>query len=215
MPAAEARAWVSPPGKARLWTSRSGIARGAQRRQAPISGPVSGVWVTFERFSALAFCSGISKLWMLKVHKTGRSPMRVFALQCGVYRLAGAAGRQVSAAAAARFELLRAKGFAVSASTVGRILGHLVSCGPIQPVPLLRRAEAKLSGAVERTNSSWWYEFYAIYTLPDTLTELNPLIDSCQHRYNHFRPHGALHGLTPAQYLATHHGPEFPPPRMS
>ena len=227
--------------------------------------------------------------------------------------------------------LLRAEGFAVSESTVGRILRHLVARGVVQPVPILRRAKAafrrlrrphakrlpkgqsadrpgalvqldtltitlqpgtaikqltaycpharwtvakaatratstaaaafldkvladmpfpvtalqvdggaelmaafetacqdrqlplyvlppkspKLNGAVERANGSWRYEFYAVYDLPDTLAELNPLIDSFQHLYNHFRPHGALHGLTPAQYLAAHHGPEPPPSHMS
>ena len=73
----------------------------------------------------------------------------------------------------------------------------------------------KLNGAVERANASWRYEFYAVYDLPDTLTELNPLIDSFQHLHNHFRPHGALQRLTPAPYLATQHGLELPPSQMS
>jgi transposase InsO family protein len=220
--------------------------------------------------------------------------------------------------------LLRRQGFAVSESTVGRILGHLIERGVVEPVPLLRRAKAelrrrrrphakrlpkgqvadrpgslvqldtltitlqpgssikhftaycpvgrwtvakatsratstaaaafldrvlaempfpvtavqvdggsefmavfetacqakglelfvlpprspKLNGAVERANGSWRYEFYAVHDLPDTLAELNPLIHDFQHLYNTFRPHGALQGLTPAQYLATHHGLE-------
>ena len=70
-------------------------------------------------------------------------------------------------------------------------------------------------GAVERANRSWRYEFYAVYDLPDTLAELNPLIDNFQHLYNHFRPHAALCGLTPAQYLATHHSLEPPLSHMS
>ena len=73
----------------------------------------------------------------------------------------------------------------------------------------------QLNGAVERANGSWRYEFYAVHDSPDTLAELNPRIDSFQHLYNHFRPHGALQGLTPAQYLATHHGSEFPTSQMS
>ena len=227
--------------------------------------------------------------------------------------------------------LVRAEGFTVSESTVGRILRHLVARGVVQPVPILRRAKAKLerrrrpyarrlpkgqladrpgalvqldtltitlqpgssikqftaycpharwtvakatsratstaaasfldkvraempfpvaalqvdggsefmasfetacqakgvelfvlppkspklNGAVERANGSWRYEFYAVYDLPGTLAELNPLIDSFQHLYNHYRPHGALHGLTPAQHLATHHGLRPPPSQMS
>jgi transposase InsO family protein len=57
-----------------------------------------------------------------------------------------------------------------------------------------------MNGAVERCNGAWRYEFYAVYDLPRTLDELNPLIDSFQHLYNHHRPHGALGGLTPDQY---------------
>jgi transposase InsO family protein len=59
----------------------------------------------------------------------------------------------------------------------------------------------EINGAVERCNSSWRYEFYAVYDLPTRLDELNPLIDAFQHRYNTWRPHGALGGKTPAQYL--------------
>ena len=73
----------------------------------------------------------------------------------------------------------------------------------------------KLNGAVERGNGSWPYEFYAVYDLPPTLAEINPLLDRFQHLYNRYRPHGVLQGLTPAQYRATHHGLEPPQPQMS
>jgi putative transposase len=59
----------------------------------------------------------------------------------------------------------------------------------------------ELNGAVERCNSAWRHEFYAVYELPTRLADLNPLIDAFQHRYNTYRPHGALGGKTPAQYL--------------
>jgi putative transposase len=59
----------------------------------------------------------------------------------------------------------------------------------------------KMNGAVERCNGSWRYEFYAVYDLPRNLADINPLIDSFQYLYNHHRPHGALGGLAPAQYL--------------
>lgn len=39
----------------------------------------------------------------------------------------------------------------------------------------------EINGAVERCNSSWRYEFYAVYDLPTRLEELNPLIDAFQH----------------------------------
>lgn len=61
----------------------------------------------------------------------------------------------------------------------------------------------ELNGAVERANASWRYEFYACYDLPHQLDDLNTLIDSFAHLYNHHRPHGALRGLTPAAYLET------------
>ena len=60
----------------------------------------------------------------------------------------------------------------------------------------------QLNGAVERCNGAWRYEFYQTYDLPSGVNELNPILDSYQHLYNHHRPHGALAGKTPAQYLA-------------
>lgn len=59
----------------------------------------------------------------------------------------------------------------------------------------------QLNGAVERCNGAWRYEFYAVFDLPTQVEQINPLIDSFQHLYNHHRPHGALGGLTPASYL--------------
>jgi len=59
----------------------------------------------------------------------------------------------------------------------------------------------ELNGAVERANGAWRYEFYACYDLPHQLPDLNRQIDSFAHLYNHYRPHGALRGLTPAAYL--------------
>lgn len=72
----------------------------------------------------------------------------------------------------------------------------------------------KLNGGVERCNGSWRYEFYAVYELPRRLGPLNDLIDGFTHLYNHFRPHGALEGKTPAQYLATLQAKETQPSQM-
>ena len=66
----------------------------------------------------------------------------------------------------------------------------------------------EINGAVERCNGSWRYEFYAVYDLPNRLDQLNPLIEAFQHRYNTHRPHGALGGQTPAQYLAARQAKE-------
>jgi putative transposase len=73
------------------------------------------------------------------------------------------------------------------------------------PLYVLPPKSPKLNGAVERANEAWRYEFYAAYPLPHSLKLLQPLVQRFQHLYNHTRPHQALHGLTPQQYLQAHH----------
>jgi putative transposase len=58
----------------------------------------------------------------------------------------------------------------------------------------------QINGGVERCNGAWRYEFYACTDLPLNVEDLNPLIDDFQDTYNFVRPHGALCGLTPAEY---------------
>jgi transposase InsO family protein len=70
----------------------------------------------------------------------------------------------------------------------------------------------QLNGGVERCNGAWRYEFYATTDLPGTVEELNPLIDDWQDTYNFVRPHRALSGLTPAEYLTRPPTPESPQP---
>jgi transposase InsO family protein len=72
----------------------------------------------------------------------------------------------------------------------------------------------ELNGGVERCNGAWRYEFYAVYDLPHRLPELNPLIDAFADIYNGFRPHRALGGKTPAQYLAFLQAKETPASHM-
>lgn len=62
----------------------------------------------------------------------------------------------------------------------------------------------QLNGHVERAQGSWRYEFYAAYDLPSRLDRLQPLVDAFAHRFNHHRPHQALGGRTPAEYLSQH-----------
>lgn len=72
----------------------------------------------------------------------------------------------------------------------------------------------QLNGHVERAQGSWRYEFYASYDLPSRLDRLQPLVDAFAYRYNHHRPHQALGGQTPAEYLHTR-SQETPPSHMS
>jgi transposase InsO family protein len=73
----------------------------------------------------------------------------------------------------------------------------------------------QLNGAVEPCNGAWRYEFYSVYDLPTSVEAINPILDSFQHLYNHHRPHGALAGLTPAQYLNNLRAAEPTPSHMS
>jgi transposase InsO family protein len=73
----------------------------------------------------------------------------------------------------------------------------------------------QLNGAVERCNGAWRYEFYAAYELPHRLDRLQPLVDAFAHRFNHHRPHDALDGKTPAEYLQTFSCGNPPPSHMS
>lgn len=59
----------------------------------------------------------------------------------------------------------------------------------------------QLNGCVERAQGSWRYEFYACFDLPARLDRLQPLVDAFALRFNHHRPHQALGGQTPAEYL--------------
>ena len=72
----------------------------------------------------------------------------------------------------------------------------------------------QMNGAVERCNGAWRYEFYETYELPSGVDELNPILDSFQHLYNHHRPHGALAGSTPAQNLNRRSAQRPPPSHM-
>jgi putative transposase len=71
----------------------------------------------------------------------------------------------------------------------------------------------QLNGAVERAQGSWRYEFYSVYELPSQIDRLQPFVDAFAHRFNHHRPHDALDGRTPAEYLQTLSA-EAPPSHM-
>jgi putative transposase len=69
------------------------------------------------------------------------------------------------------------------------------------PLYVLPPRSPKLNGAVERCNGAWRYEFYATVDLPNHIDKIAEHVDAFQHLYNHHRPHGALDGLTPNEYL--------------
>ena len=67
-------------------------------------------------------------------------------------------------------------------------------------VDLLPPRSPQLNGHVERNNGTWRYE--ASWDLPDdNLDHINRWIDAFADEFNTFRPHQALGGHTPAEYL--------------
>ena len=59
----------------------------------------------------------------------------------------------------------------------------------------------QLNGRVERLQATYRHEFYGSYQLPHQIEPLNRCLDDFNHHYNRQRPHQALGGLTPWQYL--------------
>jgi hypothetical protein len=92
--------------------------------------------------------------------------------------------------------LLRAEGFTLSESTVGRILRHLVARGVV--------------------GGQWQLVLGVLCGLRLTRHPQRVSIVRClPASLNPYRPHSAFQNLTPAQYLATHHGLEPLPSQMS
>jgi putative transposase len=83
------------------------------------------------------------------------------------------------------------------------------------PLFVLPPRSPELNGAVERCNGTWRYEFYACRDLPLTIPEIAKHVDAYQHLYNTYRPHRALAGLTPKQYLDKRRAAETLPSHMS
>jgi transposase InsO family protein len=83
------------------------------------------------------------------------------------------------------------------------------------PLYVLPPRSPKLNGAVERCNGAWRYEFYAVVDLPHDIDKIAEHVDAFQHLYNHFRPHGALDGITPNQYLQICRANDSPASHMS
>ena len=83
------------------------------------------------------------------------------------------------------------------------------------PLYVLPPRSPKLNGAVERCNGAWRYEFYACADLPMRIDKIAQMVEAFQHLYNHHRPHGALAGKTPAEYLAARRPNKTPQSHMS
>ena len=69
------------------------------------------------------------------------------------------------------------------------------------PLFVLPPRSPKLNGHVERAHRTHTEEFYQVIDLPDTIPELNRLLQHWERVYNTIRPHQALAYLTPAAFL--------------
>ncbi|HKZ50193.1 MAG TPA: integrase core domain-containing protein [Dehalococcoidia bacterium] len=63
----------------------------------------------------------------------------------------------------------------------------------------------KLNGHVERAHRTHREEFYQVVDLPDSLEELRERLRAWERTYNGYRPHQALGGRTPLEYLSQCH----------
>jgi transposase InsO family protein len=66
--------------------------------------------------------------------------------------------------------------------------------------------------AASNAPNRWRYEFYACYDLPHRIEKLQACVDAFADHFNTQRPHDALAGLTPAEYLKS---PSFDNPAKS
>jgi putative transposase len=139
------------------------------------------------------------------------NPVRQFTAYCPVAKWTVAkAFRRATASAAALFldKLVADMPFKVEAIQVdggSEFMAEFETACQSRGLKLyvLPPKSPQMNGGVERCNGAWRYEFYAAYELPATVEDLNPIIDSFQHLYNHHRPHGALGGLTPSEYRSS------------
>jgi putative transposase len=69
---------------------------------------------------------------------------------------------------------------------------------------LLPPRRPDLNGCVERAQATWRYEFYSVNDLPHKIEKLLACVDASAHHFNTERPHDALAGLTPAEYLKSY-----------
>jgi len=74
------------------------------------------------------------------------------------------------------------------------------------PLIVLPPAKPKYNGGVERSNRTFREEFYNMPgLLADSIGAMRAELKKALHKYNTFRPHKALDGLTPMQYVHNAH----------
>ncbi len=71
------------------------------------------------------------------------------------------------------------------------------------PLIVLPPAKPKYNGGVERGNRTFREEFYDRPLLADSLGAIRAELTKALHKYNAYRPHKALDGLTPLAYLTS------------
>ena len=70
---------------------------------------------------------------------------------------------------------------------------------------VLPPASPKKNGGIERGNRVLREEFYEKPSFSDSLGALRNDLKAALAKYNTYRPHGALDGLTPMVYIQNHH----------
>jgi transposase InsO family protein len=166
---------------------------------------------------------GLVQLDTLTVNPTGERSIKQFTAYDPVSRFTAAqAFRRATAHAAAQFldKLTTAFPFPVQAIQVdggSEFMAKFEAACQAKAITLyvLPPKSPQLNGGVERANGSWRYEFYACHDLPNQLDPLNREIDRFADLYNTYRPHGALNGLTPAEYLQAITAKKAPASHMS
>ncbi len=72
----------------------------------------------------------------------------------------------------------------------------------------------KMNGRVERLQATWRNEFHNVQDTASNVAELAPLIDEYLAFHSGWRPHDALDGMTPDEYLESRRIGETPPLHM-
>ena len=135
---------------------------------------------------------------------------------------AGMAASDATAASAARFpgRLVGSAPFRIEAVQAGGgsefMAGFEEACAAKGiTLAVLPPKSPKQNGRVERMQATWRNEFYNVQETASNVTGLAPLIEEYLAFHNGRRPHDALDGMTPDEYLESWRIGEAPPLHMS